>query len=289
MNEVISRAVDYIFEHIEEKITIEDVAEYCNYSKYHFSRLFREEMGESLYSFIKRNRLIRSATRMKAEPEKSITEIGLEFGYSSSNYATAFRELIKQSPVNYRREKKEKEEVYVPLFGQGVQKLQSFQEYDRNITVADLPERRVYYQRFMGSYEELMKHWKEFVRENEPYMTRDTLWIERSLSDPELTRRQQCICDICMTVPEDHPLLPVRKLSGGRYAIYHFHGRREQIYTVYQGFFTVWLPESPYHIVFREKETGVCQDIYDIVHEVPDESGRLSMDICIPVEEDKRS
>lgn len=283
-NETINWAIDYIFAHLEEKITIEDVAEYCNYSKYHFSRLFKEEMGESLYSFIKRNRLIRSATKIKLEPEKSITEIGMEFGYSSSNYATAFRELVKESPVNYRNERKERDEIYVPLFQKGFQKLRTFREYDAEITIAKLPERRVHYQRFVGSYEELMQHWRAFVRKNQPYVTEDTLWIEHSLSDPEITEDARCICDICMTVPEDSPLLPVRRLSGGRYAMYHFHDLREQIYVAYQGLFSVWLPNSPYHCASREETSGQQRDMYDIVRKVEEETGMLTMDICIPIE-----
>lgn len=283
-NETINRAIDYIFAHIEEKITIEDVAEYCNYSKFHFSRLFKEEMGESLYSFIKRNRLIRSATKIKLEPEKSIAEIGMEFGYSSSNYATAFRELVKQSPVSYRNERKERDEIYVPLFQKGFQKLRTFEEYDAEITIAKLPERRVHYQRFVGSYEELMQHWKAFVRKNQSYVTEDTLWVERSLSDPEITEKARCICDICMTVSEDCPLLPVRRLSGGKYAMYHFHGFREQIYVAYQGLFSVWLPNSSYHCVFREEALGQLRDMYDIVHKVEEETGMLTLSICIPIE-----
>lgn len=48
-------------------------------------------MGEAFYQFIKRIRLERSAWRLKVEREKSITEIGGEYGYSSSNFVTTFK------------------------------------------------------------------------------------------------------------------------------------------------------------------------------------------------------
>lgn len=38
-NEIISRAIDYILQHISEELSIEDVAEYCHFSKFHFSRM----------------------------------------------------------------------------------------------------------------------------------------------------------------------------------------------------------------------------------------------------------
>ena len=87
-NAVINKAINYIFEHIEEDITVDDVAKHCAYSKYHLMRMFKENTDEALYQFIKRIRLERSAWRLKVEKEKSIAEIGEEYGYSSSNFTT---------------------------------------------------------------------------------------------------------------------------------------------------------------------------------------------------------
>ena len=39
-NELINKAIEYIFEHIDEKLTVDEVAQHCHMSKYHFSRLF---------------------------------------------------------------------------------------------------------------------------------------------------------------------------------------------------------------------------------------------------------
>ena len=73
---VINKAINYIFNHIEEDITVDDVARHCAYSKYHLTRMFKEDTDEALYQFIKRVRLERSAWRLKVEKEKRITEIG---------------------------------------------------------------------------------------------------------------------------------------------------------------------------------------------------------------------
>lgn len=58
---VINQAINYIFEHIDEEISVDDVAKHCAYSKYHLMRMFREDMDEALYQFIKRIRIERSA------------------------------------------------------------------------------------------------------------------------------------------------------------------------------------------------------------------------------------
>lgn len=48
-------------------------------------------------------RLERSAWRLKVEKEKSIAEIGEEYGYSSSNFATAFKKHLDVSPAHFRK------------------------------------------------------------------------------------------------------------------------------------------------------------------------------------------
>ena len=100
---VINNAINYIFDHIDEEITVDDVANYCSYSKYHLTRMFKEDMNEALYQFIKRVRLERSAWRLKVEKERSITEIGGDYGYSSSNFATAFKKHLDISPADFRK------------------------------------------------------------------------------------------------------------------------------------------------------------------------------------------
>lgn len=42
-----------------------------------FMRMFKEDTDEALYQFMKRVRLERSAWRLKAEKDKSISEIGV--------------------------------------------------------------------------------------------------------------------------------------------------------------------------------------------------------------------
>ena len=69
-NEVINEAISYIMEHITDEITVEDVAEHCHFSKFHFSRVFKEETGESVYAFIKRIKMEQSAFRLKVERQK---------------------------------------------------------------------------------------------------------------------------------------------------------------------------------------------------------------------------
>ena len=67
--EVVNQAIDYILQHTEEELTLNEVAEYCHFSKFYFSRLFKEQTGESVYAYIRRIKLEQSAFRLKVEKD----------------------------------------------------------------------------------------------------------------------------------------------------------------------------------------------------------------------------
>lgn len=142
---VINQAISYIFEHMDEDITVEDVAHHCAYSKYHLTRMFKEDTGEALYHFIKCVRLERSAWRLKVEKEKSITEIGEEYGYSSSNFATAFKKHLDLSPAAFR--KSSEQIVEESSFSHGIT-LDQLDEAEKLITIENLQGFMVYQEIF---------------------------------------------------------------------------------------------------------------------------------------------
>ena len=131
-NEIINRAIDYILQHINEELSIDDVAEYCHFSKFYFSRMFKAETGESIYAFIKRLRLEQSAFKLKVEPGRTITDIGCEYGYSSSNYSSAFRQRYRTTPADFRKHIYQ-HSIQHPFFhGTGCE-MESFEECSRKI------------------------------------------------------------------------------------------------------------------------------------------------------------
>ena len=69
---VINKAIGFIFDNMENEITVDDVAKHCGYSKYHLMHMFKEDTDEALYQFMKRVRLERSAWRLKVEKNKRI-------------------------------------------------------------------------------------------------------------------------------------------------------------------------------------------------------------------------
>ena len=274
--EVINQAINYIFEHIEEDIGVEDVARPCAYSKYHLMRMFKEDMKEALYQFIKRVRIERSAWKLKVAQEKSITEIGEDYGYSASNFATAFKKHLKKSPKDYRNCSEEMVEACSFAHGQS---LDESEKQESKITVEYLDSFFVLYERKKGNYHNMPEEWCAFLEKYKEFATEDTLYIDCTLEDPSIADENQCIYELCQTIPENHPMVKASKImthrfAGGKYAVYHFKGDPRFLFMAYQEVFCRWLPRTENHLDDRP--------ILDIYRRV-EEDFYMEIDICFPL------
>lgn len=271
-NEMVNRAIDYILRHIGEDIRVEDVAEYCHFSQYYFSRVFKAETGESIYAFIKRIKMEQSAFRLKVEKSRSITEIGQEYGYSSSNYSSVFRQHHNTSPVDFRRNIYRKSLEH-PFFHRNT--LETFEQCSQKITIEVLDDIKVIYERRIGNYHDLSRDWEDFLVRYKEYLTDKTQMLERTFDDPSITDSDTCLYDICLSVDSACDLENTCIIEGGKYAVYHYTGHVRQIYAAYQSMFNIWIPQSPYKI---DERYG-----FDIYHSIDCETMYTVLDICIPV------
>ncbi len=99
----INRVIDHIDRHIDQKLILEDLARIAAFSPFHFHRIFATFTGETLNRFIQRLRLQKAASRLIANPEKTITEIALDVGFaSSSSFARAFSDAYGMSASAWR-------------------------------------------------------------------------------------------------------------------------------------------------------------------------------------------
>lgn len=94
--------MDYIDAHYMDDFTLEDVASAIGFSKYHFSRLFKQYTGFSFCAYICHRR-IKVAEELLEQPDLSITEIAMQSGFPSiSTFNRVFRQQRNCSPSEYR-------------------------------------------------------------------------------------------------------------------------------------------------------------------------------------------
>ncbi|MBE6015656.1 MAG: AraC family transcriptional regulator [Lachnospiraceae bacterium] len=276
-HEVINKAINFIFEHLDEDITVDDVARHCAYSRYHLTRLFKENTDEALYQFIKRLKLERSAWLMKVERERSITDIGEHYGYSSSNFATAFKKQWGMSPADFRRNYQQI--VEDSSFAHGAS-LESYEEWEKNVTIEYYKGFNVLYERKKGNYHELPVVWCEFIDKYRHLANEKTLYLECTIDDPSITDEDCCMYELWQTIDDEgvilseNPGLLTQTIPGGKYAVYHFKGKHQLLYMVFQRMFCIWLSKTGNTLDERH--------IFDIYRNVGD-NGYLELDICFPI------
>jgi AraC family transcriptional regulator len=99
----INRVMDYIQNHLDRPLRLRELAEVANFSPYHFHRIFRAMVGETLNRFIQRLRVEKAAAMLLANRRKSVTEIALDCGFSgSAPFARLFRETTGMSATAWR-------------------------------------------------------------------------------------------------------------------------------------------------------------------------------------------
>lgn len=272
--ELINQSIDYIMQHVDEDISIGDVADYFHFSKYYFCRVFKEVTGESIYAFMKRLKMNQSAVAIKLEKDKAITDIGLDYGYSSSNYSTAFKKHHHVSPAEFRKYTNVTS-MSNPFHSKELASFETFDNYESRIKIQEMDDILVIYERMIGNYIELKEKWFQFMHTYNDYIKADTLMIEKFYDDPSITSLNQCICDLCMTVDENCELDNKITIKGGKFATYRFEGEIKDIFCRVQGIFNIWLPESGYEM---KERYGL-----HIYREIDRKNERVIIDLCIPI------
>ena len=107
MNPRIQALVDYITLHPEENLSREAMCKMCDVSESTLRRLFKAQMGKSIYEFTKDTKVL-YASHLLMTTSIPISEIGYQVGYESPSYFTkTFREVFGVSPQEYRKSSRE--------------------------------------------------------------------------------------------------------------------------------------------------------------------------------------
>lgn len=94
---------EYINEHLEDNLSLSDLAEVCAMSPHHFARQFKRTTGLSPHQYVVSCRIERVKVLL-AKTDLPITEIALQVGCASqSHLSNLFRQLTGTSPKAYRR------------------------------------------------------------------------------------------------------------------------------------------------------------------------------------------
>lgn len=103
-DQVVENMLQYIYEHYQEKITMQDLVHSLNYSDTFLNRKFKEALGTTFIEYLNRYR-IQKAIEMIKDGDLPMQEIAWQCGIGDYKYfGKVFRKYVGCSPKEYRAE-----------------------------------------------------------------------------------------------------------------------------------------------------------------------------------------
>ncbi|MBA2653481.1 MAG: AraC family transcriptional regulator [Gammaproteobacteria bacterium] len=99
----LAKVIDFIGQHLDEEISLEQLSAISCLSKFHFHRLFTAFMGLSLHQYIRWLRLKRAGHQLIIDKDQPIINIAINAGFESHEaFSRAFKKECGLSPSQYR-------------------------------------------------------------------------------------------------------------------------------------------------------------------------------------------
>jgi len=100
------RVLDYVQANLEGTLTIDRMASIACLSRYHFSRAFKQAVGQSPHRYVSTKRLER-AKALLMQGDRPLVDIALALSFScQANFTRAFRQVTGQTPSQFRHHHK---------------------------------------------------------------------------------------------------------------------------------------------------------------------------------------
>ncbi|MCQ2527677.1 MAG: AraC family transcriptional regulator [Saccharofermentans sp.] len=98
----VRHAIDYIYDHLNEPLTMKQLADIEKLNPSYFSKLFSKETGDNVKSYILKAKLT-TARHMLADTDYNLADIAISLGFSSqSAFTAAFRKEYNCTPGKFR-------------------------------------------------------------------------------------------------------------------------------------------------------------------------------------------
>ena len=289
MNSAYAIRMEPVLTHIDThagvEINLNQLAQLAGFSRFHFQRIFVGVVGQTPAAYLRRIRL-ENAHRLIAEhPNRSLTNISFDCGFSSSSlFSRSFRAEFGYAPRQVQQ-----------LLATGsiglaarrspppIAKTSPPQEPIRPVQVGFSPTMRLAFIRCTGyglgiglAYARLFR-----TLRRAGLIGAWTKAVGISLDNPEITDPKQCRYYAGAIIPLQCPLpsgLATITLPEGRRAIVPYSGDLAGIDQAIAWLFRNWLPTSGFF--------PADLPLYSLIARNPfwGESSRYEMEICLPIE-----
>jgi AraC family transcriptional regulator len=214
--ERINRAIDHIMSQLAQPMRLQDVARAAGFSPFHFHRVFKAMLGETLNTFVKRQRLERALHLMSHAPQRTLTDVALACGFlSSSDFSRNFKQHFGQPPSafdlqTFRNGRHDAFERAIARHDGSprITALPAGRNPDGfKVTLRDLPARTVAYIRVFDPYREaaVQAASERLVAWALQHGRADGSWLGYLWEEPEIADLANCRYDVALVVDDVAP------------------------------------------------------------------------------------
>ncbi|TMU50956.1 AraC family transcriptional regulator [Flagellimonas algicola] len=272
----LNRVLEYIHNHLDEKIDVKALAELSHFSPFHFHRITRAMLGEPIGAYINRVRL-EAAAKMIRYTTLSMEEIGYNIGYETpSSLTKAFKQHFGVTPSAYRKSK--------TMNLNSVNKMETTSLNIKKPKILTVEDKNCIYITLKGAYQKLdyPSAWATLWAEvkSQKLFTAGIEHIGLPFDDPKVTEESNIRYDACLIIHKEakpNGKVGVKTIAGGKFAVCHYQGSYKRLEQVYNYIFNTWLLQSEYELrdePVREKYLNNAEKT---------EESKLKTEIYIPI------
>ncbi len=271
----INKALTYIEKNLDKQLQITEIAEIAGLSKFHFHRIIKAYLGESLIQYVIRLKM-ESAAKQLLFSNKKINEIAYQLDYNPESFSKTFYKYFGIYPLAYKNKEK-------PLISHP--KPTQAKQFTLNPENVLFDTKTVLFVRSKGRYDECNTEtvWNDLEQfaEGKNLINPNSEFLGIIWDDTEITSEEQLRYDACITI--NTPTKPqgrfgVKQIQPFKAVKFTFKGAYSELDNFYQQIFSIWFPRAGISL----SEKPIIERYLNSPEEVSKEN--LLTEILIPIE-----
>ena len=290
----IRKVLDYIENNLHEELKLEIIAREGCYSPFHFHRIFKGVIGETLQEFILRKRMEKSLVLLTKDKYKLLDQVYFEVGFKShSTFSKTFKKYFGITPTSFRKSTPRNYSKIIQtnsnngqinvMFGQYICNVIQIQNIMQNakIEIKQMPEMHLASVTSIGiqNVEKAFEKVINWGRSKNLFPSENLKMISVYHDSLKVTTPEKVRINACMLldapIKNEGEVFP-ETLPAGKYIVGNFFIRLEEFEDAWNGLF-MWMNEKGYQ--FRRV---FPYEIYHTNYKDHPE-GKMNVEFCIPI------
>jgi len=245
-NQRINEILFQIHFDISKEHSVQSLSKSASMSPFHFNRVFKKIVGESVHAYIRRVRLEHCANALLFNPNSTINEIFSEVGFiSNSSFTHAFKEYFGCTPSKWR-------EIDTPVhINENIEAINPL-----HVEIDYVEKKRVAYVRHRGYNKSIKEAWQrmeEWCCQNGlDFSTLPMIGLHHS--NPNIVKKEDCYYVACLELDSEFVhfysggvgIMEIPRMFCAKFSLVGKYGdlMKYMDYIYYE-----WLPNSKYEKV----------------------------------------